>query len=191
VASGISLGSIGKIEVEFRGGVAANDTRLLGVAVLAGVLSGHTVEAVNLVNAPQMAEDRGIEISETNSSESGDFTDLIRVTIGSGDEMVSVGGTTVGPRQIPHLVSLWDEDFYLPFEPHMAVLRYSDRPGMIGTVGTVFGDAGVNIGSAAVGAESDGERAVMVVTADAPLGEETISGITALDGFIAGYALEL
>ena len=146
---------------------------------------------MNLVNAPQMAEDRGIEVSETNSPESGDFTDLIRVTIGSDEDRVSVGGTTVGPREIPHLVSLWDEDFYLPFEPHMAVFRYSDRPGMIGTVGTKLGDAGVNIGSAAVGAEADGERAVMVVTADAPLGEETISGITDLDGFMAGYALEL
>jgi D-3-phosphoglycerate dehydrogenase len=191
VASGISGGPIGRIEVEFRGGVAANDTRLLGVAVLAGILSGHTEEAVNLVNAPQMAEERGIEISETNSSESGDFTDLIKVTIGSGSDSVSVGGTTVGPRGIPHLVSLWDEDFYLPFEPHMAVFRYSDRPGMIGTVGTVLGDAGVNIGSAAVGAESDGESAVMVVTADAPLGDETVVGITELDGFVSGFALEL
>lgn len=104
---------------------------------------------------------------------------------------MSVGGTVAGPNQQPHLASVWEEEFFVPFEPFMAIFRYSDRPGMIGTVGRVIGDAGINIGSAAVGAESDGERAVMVLTLDAPPAEETMAEILSLDGFAEGSALKL
>ncbi len=82
-------------------------------------------------------------------------------------EEVEVAGTGVGPRNEPYLVSVWGESFYLPFAEHIAVFRYADRPGMIGRVGTMFGEEGVNIVSAAVGAEEDGERAVMALTTDA------------------------
>lgn len=191
VAAGLVGGPLGRVEVEFRGGVASNDTRLLGLAVLAGLLSGHTEQQVNLVNAAQLAEERGIEIAETSEAESGDFTDLVTVTVGDGDDRVTVGGTVAGPNQQPHLASVWDEEFFVPFEPFMAIFRYSDRPGMIGTVGRVIGDAGINIGSAAVGAESDGERAVMVLTLDAPPAEETMAEILSLDGFAEGSALKL
>ena len=191
VAVGLVSGNIDKVEVEFLGGIANHDTRLLGIAVQAGLLSGHTEEEVNLVNAPQMAEDRGIEISETKVTTAEEFTDLVRVTIQSGDESVSVAGTTVGPRNVPYLVSIWDQSFYLPFAEHMAVFRYSDQPGMIGRVGSAFGDNGVNIGSAAVGAEADSDQAVMVVTSDGEVSPETIEAIKQLDGFAAGFSIEL
>ena len=80
---------------------------------------------------------------------------------------VEVAGTGVGPRNEPYLVSVWGEGFYLPFAEHLAVFRYADQPGMIGRVGTMFGEEGVNIVSAAVGAESGGEHAVMALTTDA------------------------
>jgi D-3-phosphoglycerate dehydrogenase len=191
VAVGLAGGTIDKVEVEFRGNIADNDTRLLGIAVQAGLLSGHTEEAVNLVNAPQMAEERGIEIITIKEPSAEEFTDLIRVTIQSGGETVSVGGTTVGPKNTPYLVSIWDQSFYVPFAEHMAVFRYSDQPGMIGRVGTAFGEQGVNIGSAAVGAESDSDKAVMVVTSDAEVQSETIEAIKQLDGFSEGYSIEL
>ncbi len=191
LAVGLTPGSIDRVEVEFRGGVADNDTRLLGIAVQAGLLSGHTEEAVNLVNAPQMAEERGIEVIEIQDATADEFTDLIRVTIQSGEEVVTVGGTTVGPKNVPYLVSIWDQSFYLPFADHMAVFRYADQPGMIGRVGSLFGEQGVNIGSAAVGAEAGGRKAVMVVTADAPVSAGTIETITETDGFSDGYSIEL
>jgi D-3-phosphoglycerate dehydrogenase len=191
VAAGLNPGIIDRVDADFRGSVAAHDTRLLTVAVQAGLLSGHTAEAVNLVNAPQMAEERGIEVNVSKEPGAEDFTDLIRVSIQSQGEAISVGGTTVGPKNIPYLVSIQGQSFYLPFASHMAVFRYSDRPGMIGRVGSVFGEQGVNIGSAAVGAESDSDQAVMVVTSDAPVSAETITAITDIDGFSAGYAIEL
>jgi D-3-phosphoglycerate dehydrogenase len=191
LAQGLGDGSVERVEAEFRGRIASHDTRLLGIAVLVGVLSGHTEEPVNLVNAPQMAEERGIELVETSESAGGDFTELVTVRLGSGDDAVEVSGTGVGPRNEPYLVSVWGESFYLPFAEHLAIFRYADRPGMIGRVGTVFGEQAVNIVSAAVGAESDEEQAVMALTTDAPVRDETIAAILELDGFSVGRSIDL
>ena len=191
LAQGLGDGSVERVTAEFRGRIASHDTRLLGIAVLVGILSGHTEEPVNLVNAPQMAEERGIELVETNESAAGDFTELVTVRLGSGEQEVEVSGTGVGPRNEPYLVSVWGESFYLPFAEHLAVFRYADRPGMIGRVGTMFGEEGVNIISAAVGAEAGGERAVMALTTDAPVRAETIEKILELDGFSVGRSVDL
>jgi D-3-phosphoglycerate dehydrogenase len=89
------------------------------------------------------------------------------------------------------LVGIWRESFYLPLAEHLAVFRYADQPGMIGRVGTVFGEEGVNIISAAVGAEEDGEWAVMALTTDAPVRQETIAKILQLEGFKVGRSVDL
>jgi D-3-phosphoglycerate dehydrogenase len=191
LAQGLGGGSIDRVAVEFRGRIADHDTRLLGIAVLVGILSGHTEEPVNLVNAPQMAEGRGIELVETKDSSAEDFTELVTVRLRSGEEEVEVAGTGVGPRNVPYLVSAWGESFYLPFAEHLTVFRYADRPGMIGRVGTMFGEESVNIISAAVGAEPGGESAVMALTTDAPVREETIEKILQLDGFLVGSSVDL
>jgi D-3-phosphoglycerate dehydrogenase / 2-oxoglutarate reductase len=191
LAEGLAEDSVDRVSAEFRGRLAAHDTRLLGIAVLVGILSGHTEEPVNLVNAPQMAEERGIELVETKDSAAEDFTELITIRLHSGEEEVEVAGTGVGPRNEPYLVSVWGESFYLPFADHLAVFRYADRPGMIGRVGTMFGEEGVNIVSAAVGAAEDGERAVMALTTDAPVHDETIAKILELDGFSVGRSVDL
>lgn len=191
IAQGLGGGSVDRVTAEFRGRIASHDTRLLGIAVLVGILSGNTEEPVNLVNAPQMAEERGIELVETKDSSAEDFTELVTVRLRSGGEEVEVAGTSVGPRNEPYLVSVWGEGFYLPFAEHIAVFRYADRPGMIGRIGTMFGEEGVNIISAAVGAEAGGERAVIALTTDAPVREETIEKILQLDGFSVGRSVDL
>ncbi len=191
LAQGLGDGSVDRVSAEFRGRIASHDTRLLGIAVLVGILSGHTEEPVNLVNAPHMAEDRGIELIETNDASAEDFTELVTVRLRSGEEEVEVAGTSVGPRNEPYLVSAWGEGFYLPFAEHISVFRYADRPGMIGLVGTMLGEEGVNIVSAAVGAERGGGNAVMTLTTDAPVRSETIAKIVSLDGFSLGRSVDL
>ena len=191
LAQGLGNGTIGSVRVECRGRLAEHDTHILGIAVLSGILRGHTEEPVNLVNAAQLADERGIELIETRDSVSEDFTELVTVTIETGDETVEVAGTGVGPRNVPHLVRLWGDDFYLPFADHLAVFRYTDQPGMIGRVGTVFGEQGVNIISAAVGAEPEGDTAVMALTTDDAVRQETIDSILELDGFEVGRAVSL
>jgi D-3-phosphoglycerate dehydrogenase / 2-oxoglutarate reductase len=192
LAQGLNQGSVDCVTAEFRGRLASYDTRLLGIAVLAGILSGNTETPVNLVNAPQMAEERGIELIETKDSIDSDFTELVTVRIGNGDDAVEVAGTGVGPKHEPYLVSAWGESFYLPFAEHITVFRYADQPGMIGRVGTAFGEEGVNIVSAAVGAEGGGgDGAVMALTTDAAVRPEALETILGLDGFSVGRSVDL
>ena len=145
--------------------------------MIQGALQGRTEEQVNLVNAPTMAQQRGIVVEEKTVSEAQDFNELIRVTVEAGDERVAVAGTGIGPNRVPHLVEVQGRRLTIELEPYVTVFRYQDLPGMIGRVGTIFGAHGINISSAAVGhvarrARRDGRRrgrrlAAMVVTTDA------------------------
>ncbi|HEX6116558.1 MAG TPA: phosphoglycerate dehydrogenase [Solirubrobacterales bacterium] len=191
LATGLAGGAAGRVEVEVRGRITDHDTRLLGISVLVGILSGHTEVPVNLVNAPAMAEERGIELVEVTESASEDFTELIAVRVPGNGGLVEVAGTGVGPRNVPYLVGVWGQSFYMPFADHLAVFRYADQPGMIGRVGTAFGQHGVNIVSAAVGAESSSDEAVMALTTDAPVPDDVVAEIAGGDGFAEGYAVDL
>ena len=191
LAQGLGDGSPDRVQVEIRGRIADHDTRLLGIAVLVGILSGHTEEPVNLVNAPTVADERGIDLVEVKDAASEDFNELISVRIGDGPHAVEVAGTGVGPRNVPYLVRVWGQGFYMPFADHLAIFRYADQPGMIGRVGNAFGEHGVNIVSAAVGA-TDGEReAVMALTTDAPVPPSVIEEIAAQDGFFDGRGVDV
>jgi D-3-phosphoglycerate dehydrogenase len=154
------------------------------------VLAGHTEEDVNFVNAPSMAEERGIEVDETKRSSSGDYNELVTVAVSGGANRVEVAGTGFGPKNLPHLVSVYGQTFNITVAPHFAFFRYADQPGMIGRVGSIFGEAGVNIASAAVGAEA-GAEAVMAVTADKPVPQDLVDQIVATDGFHEGHAVSL
>jgi D-3-phosphoglycerate dehydrogenase / 2-oxoglutarate reductase len=191
--------SVERVDVEYFGRIAERDTRLLTLAVLQGVLAGHCEEDVNLVNAPTLAEERGIGVSERKDTVARDFTDLVRITIVTGDERYRVVGTTLGRRHRPHLLEAWGQRFNLQLDEgaHLALFRYYDLPGMMGRVGTVLGQRGVNISSAAVGRQppgDDGRRnevAVMVVTTDSPVPRDVVAEIARSDGFLAGRAVSL
>jgi D-3-phosphoglycerate dehydrogenase len=199
VAMGLAeSSSVDRVELEYLGRIAERDTRLLTLSVLNGLLAGHTDEEVNLVNAPTLAEERGIQLSERKEQIARDFTDLVRVTVVAGGERSRVVGTTLGQRHRPHLLEAWGQRFNIQMdEGHLALFHYQDVPGMIGRVGTAFGAHGVNISSAAVGREPPGydetkrDLAVMAVTTDEPVPPEVIAEIVAMDGFIAGRSVAL
>ncbi len=188
--------SVDGLEVEYLGRVAERDTRFLTVQVLKGALAGHTEEQVNDVNAPTLAEERGIVVAETKRASARDFTDLVRVTVVSGGgERTRVVGTVLGRRDRPHLLEAWGSRFNVQLEQNLAIFRYEDRPGMLGRVGVALGEAGVNIVSAAVGRRPDDNggdgQATMVVTADAAVPQEVVDAIAASDGFAAGRTVSL
>jgi D-3-phosphoglycerate dehydrogenase len=189
--------SVDRIEVEFLGRIAERDTRLLSTSVLLGVLQGHTEEELNEVNAPSIAEERGIELAETKRTTAHDFTDLVRVTVVAGERRERVVGTVLGRRDRPHLLEAWGQRFNVQIEDNFAFFRYSDVPGMIGRVGTAFGAHGINISSMAVGRQPESEQAgsgalaAMAVTADRPVPREVIDEIIASDGFVEGRAISL
>jgi D-3-phosphoglycerate dehydrogenase len=133
-------------------------------------------------------------VAETRRSEARDFSDLVRVTVVSASERTRVVGTVLGSRHRPHLLEAWGSRFNVQLEPHLALFRYSDQPGMLGRVGTMLGDAGVNIVSAAVGwkpEEDTTDDAVMVVTTDAAIAPDVVDGIVATGGFLAGRTVSL
>ncbi len=190
--------SVERIEAAFMGRIADFDTRLLTLAVIGGALQGRTEEQVNPVNAPSIAEERGIVVEEKSVSEAQDFNELIRVTVIAGDQRVAVAGTGIGPKQDPHLVEVQGRRLTIELAPHVTVFRYEDLPGMIGRVGTIFGAHGINISSAAIGhtpdgAEDDGGQrlAAMVVTTDAAVPDEVVDEIVASEGFVNGWAVDL
>jgi D-3-phosphoglycerate dehydrogenase len=189
--------SVDRVHTEFLGRIAERDTRLLGIEVLIGVLRGHTEEEANEVNAPTMAEERGIEIEETKRTVVRDYTDLVRVRVTSGEESVRVVGTLIGRRNHPHLLEAWGQRFDVQLEDHITIFRYRDLPGMLGRVGTTFGQHGINIVSAAVGRQpgdaqtGEGRLAAMIITTDAAVPREIVAEIVASDGFEAGRAVSL
>jgi D-3-phosphoglycerate dehydrogenase len=191
--------SVERIEAAFLGRIAEFDTRLLGLAVIVGALQGRTEEQVNLVNAPTMAQQRGIVFEEKAVSEAEDFNELIRVTVIAGDERVAVAGTGMGPNQLAHLVEVQGRRLTIELAPYVTVFRYEDLPGMVGLVGTIFGKHGINISSAAVGhtpdggqGAGDGQRlAAMVVTTDARVPDEVVQEIVAAEGFQQGWSVDL
>ncbi len=187
--------SVDRVEIEYLGRLADGDTRLLTLSVLDGLLAGHTEEEVNLVNAPALAEERGIEVAELRESRARDFTDLVRVTVVSGGERVRVAGTTLGQLHRPHLLEAWGHRFNLQMdEGHLTLLRYRDVPGMVGRVGMELGERGVNISAAAVGRDPGDTRsdlAVMAVVTDVPPPADVVEGIVASDGFLAGRTVAL
>jgi D-3-phosphoglycerate dehydrogenase len=186
--------SVDRVGVEHLGRIAERDTRPLTTAALLGVLAGHTEEEANAVNAPFLAEERGIELAETKSPSARDFTDLVRVTVFSGGASTRVVGTVLGRKDRPHLLEAWGQRFNLQIEKHLAIFKYRDVPGMIGRVGTTFGDKQINIASAAVGytpEDADGSLAVMVVTTSDPVPQAVIDELVAQDEFVAGRAVSL
>jgi D-3-phosphoglycerate dehydrogenase len=188
--------SVDRVEVEHLGGIAERDTRSLTTEALLGVLSGHTEEEANAVNAPLLAEERGIEVSETRNPHARDFTDLLRVTVVSGSERNRVVGTVLGHRHRPHLLEAWDQRFNLQLEAQLAIFKYRDVPGMIGRVGTAVGNAGVNIASAAVGytppdGDDDDDCAVMVVTTNSPVPQPVIDELLGQEEFLLGRSITL
>jgi D-3-phosphoglycerate dehydrogenase / 2-oxoglutarate reductase len=189
--------SIDRVRVEFLGRIAERDTRLLSIHALIGVLSGHVEEEVGVVNAPVIAEQRGIELVETKSSTAYDYSDLVRVSIDSGQTSVRVAGTLHGSRHRPHLLEVWGQRFDVQLENQITVLRYRDVPGMIGRVGTCFGEHAINIVSAAAGRDPDDSSPdqarlqVLVVTTDAPVPHHVLEQIVAGDGFEAGRTVTL
>jgi D-3-phosphoglycerate dehydrogenase / 2-oxoglutarate reductase len=181
--------SVDRVEVECLGRIAERDTRPLATAVLRGLLE-RTEEDVNDVNAPAIAQERGIVVTRTDRREARDFADLVRVTVHAGERSERVVGTTLGRANRPHLLEAWGRRFNLQLDDHLALFRYEDVPGMVGRVGTAFGDARINIANMAVGF-GEGGHAVMVITSDGPAPQDLVDRIATSDGFADGRAVSL
>ncbi|MGH8884115.1 MAG: phosphoglycerate dehydrogenase [Egibacteraceae bacterium] len=180
-------GVTGQLTIEYRGKVAAQDTQAVTLSALKGLLTDVVHEPVTYVNAPLLADERGIKVTTLASTAARDYVSL--VCLRAGD--VSVAGTLVGPANRERLVHVWGFDIDMEPAEHMLFFRYMDRPGIVGTIGTKLGQAGVNIATMQVGRREAGGEAVIAMTVDSRVPPEVLPEITAAIGATAARAIDL
>ncbi len=179
LAMELAQGRVDELRLTYFGGLAQYDTRLLTVAALNGAFQGRSDQPVNYVNAPVIAAEHGVEVREERRRGSRDFTNLVRVEARAGGETVRVAGTTIGKDNRLWLVSALGFELDLELAPLLVFFRYDDVPGVIGRVGTMFGDAGINIANMAVSRTRRGDKALMALSIDQPAPEELLARLGA------------
>jgi D-3-phosphoglycerate dehydrogenase / 2-oxoglutarate reductase len=177
VAVALSGPGIEGLGFEYHGAIAEHDTRALTLYGLKGAFSAVVHEPVTFVNAPLLAEERGISVGESKSSQSLDYVNLVEVRAQAEGETISVGGVLVGKRDNERLVRIFGYDLDMAFSPIMAFFRYMDRPGIIGIVGSILGEAGINIAAMQVARKAEGGEALMGLAVDSPIPEDLLDDI--------------
>ncbi len=166
-----------RIELTYYGNLSDYDTRLLTAAALNGAFQGRFDQPVNYVNAPLLVEERGIEVVEQRRRASRDFTNLVRVGVTADGDELHVAGTTIGRENRNWLVSALGFELEMELAPLLVFFRYDDVPGVIGRVGTLFGEAGVNIANMAVSRTRRGGKALMALSIDGEAPQELVERI--------------
>lgn len=189
--TGLAGGAPATLEVAYEGALADYDCRVLTLSILRGVLAPVVDEPVTFVNAPQLADQRGIAVREVKSSSARDYVNLISVRGDASGRATHVAGTLYGKHDAPRIVGLDDHIVDLPPSSHMLVVRNADVPGMIGTVGTILGRAGVNIADMDVGRSPSGEAAMMAIATSEPVPAAVVDEVRRERGVLDAKAIEL
>ncbi|MGH2704682.1 MAG: phosphoglycerate dehydrogenase [Actinomycetota bacterium] len=179
VLTGIAGAGISAVHFEYHGSVAEHDCRILTLAGLRGLFGAIVHEPVTFVNAPLIAAERGIQVKETTSSISRDYVNLVVIHTESDRESVAVGGTLVGKRDQERIVRVYDYEIEMAPERYMCFIRYRDRPGIIGKVGSILGSENVNVASMLVGRQTIGGEALMALTVDSKIPGSMLERIVA------------
>ncbi|MGZ4615457.1 MAG: phosphoglycerate dehydrogenase [Actinomycetes bacterium] len=181
-----------QLDIEVRGEIASQDVRVLELAVLKGLFADVVEDAVSYVNAPVLANDRGVGVRLTTDPESPDYRNLVTVrgTMADGTQ-VSLSGTLSGTRHVEKLVEIDGFDIEVVLSEHMAVFRYEDRPGIVGTVGRILGEASVNIAGMQVSRDSKGGHALVAMTVDSVIPHGTLEEIVTAIGAATARQVDL
>jgi D-3-phosphoglycerate dehydrogenase / 2-oxoglutarate reductase len=178
--------------VEVRGKLAEFDVSVVPLAVLRGMFADVVEEQVTYVNAPLLAEQRGLEMSLTSDLESPTYRNLITVRGAMVDgTAVTVSGTLYGKNQIPRLTEVVGFEIDLEASGYLLFFTYIDRPGVVGAVGAALGQAGVNIAGAQVSRTTRGGEALMAVTVDSHVPADLLGEIAATIGAREARAADL
>lgn len=168
------------INIEYKGEIAGFDTRILTLSAIKGVFSAGTNEPVSYVNAPQLAAERGVEITETTSSTPKDYISSVSLITAEH----SISGTVTGPQNQPRIVEVDGHSVEIPPSKFMLVVKNDDRPGKIGLVGSLLGEAGISISSMGVSPTSTGGTALMVISTDKEVPREMLTQLEASEGIL-------
>ena len=178
LAAGLADGGVRSIVASYLGRVAEHDTRVLTLAILKGILGRSVNEPVSFVNAPLLARDRGLTVSEMRSTGSQDYVSQISLRAQTESETeVEVAGTLLGKKNAERVIQVWDFEVEIEPAPHMLFFVYEDRPGIIGRVGTILGEHDINIATMEVGRKAAGGDALMGLTVDSPVPPDVLQTV--------------
>ena len=183
-------GSIDAVEIHYSGEVADKPLPSLTTFCLIGMLEVILGQQVNFVNAPVIVKERGIKVTETCTSSIKNYTNHVTVTVFSGDQSYTVAGTVLNGDEL-HIVQIGGYTIDVTPSRYMAVTTHRDNPGVVGRVGTILGNANINIAGMQVGRQFIGGQAVMVIQVDEPIPEAVLRELCSLDTLAAGHFVEL
>ncbi|MBS27699.1 MAG: phosphoglycerate dehydrogenase [Alphaproteobacteria bacterium] len=175
------------VTIEYEGHAAELNTKPLSAAALKGLLSP-LLDSVNMVNAPVMAQERGIEVSEVRTAREGDYQTLVRMTVVTDNQTRSVAGTLFGGDR-PRIVDVKGVPMEAGLGAHMLYVTNEDKPGLIGRLGTVLGDAGLNIATFQLGRAGSGGDAIALVEVDQEVPAAVLAEVAALPNVVQAKAL--
>jgi D-3-phosphoglycerate dehydrogenase len=181
VFAGLARNSpITSVDVEIRGELVDYDVSVLKLAALKGIFTNIVSENVSYVNAPLLAEQRGIEVRLLTDATSEDYHNVLtlRGALADGSQ-VSVSGTLTGPKQIEKIVGINGYDVEVPLAEHLIVMVYDDRPGIVAVYGREFGEAGINIAGMQIARTTAGGTALSVLTVDSPVPDGILETVRA------------
>ncbi len=192
IFTALATGVAAQLDVEVRGEITAHDVKVLELAALKGVFSDVVEDQVTYVNAPVLAQERGLEVRLTTDPDSPDYRNLVtlRGTLADGTQ-VSVSGTLIGPKQVEKVVEVDGFDIEIVPTEHMVFLRYEDRPGVVGVVGRILGDAGINIAGMQVSRDAKGGHALVAMTVDSAVPQDVVDAIVSEVGAESGRTVDI
>ena len=183
VFSGLAQSPVLSVDVEVRGEIVEFDVSVLKLAALKGIFTNIVSESVSYVNAPLLAEQRGLDVRLITDAESSDYRNVLtlRGALSDGSQ-ISVSGTLTGTKQIEKIVEINGYDVEVPIADHLIVMIYTDRPGIVAVYGREFGEAGINIAGMQISRREAGGQALSVLTVDSPVPEGLLDAVrTAID----------
>ncbi len=175
------------VSIEYEGDVAALNVKPLSQVALMGVLRPQLV-SVNMVNAPVIARERGVEMAEVKHERAGDYHSMIRLTVTTEKYTRAVTGTLFGGKH-PRIVDIKGIEIEAEFAPHMLYITNDDKPGFIGRLGTILGENKVNIATFHLGRDKPGGSAIALVQVDQPISSELLGKIAAVEGVVQAKVL--
>jgi D-3-phosphoglycerate dehydrogenase len=168
-----------RVKLEYEGEAAELNTKPLTQIALMGFLRPMLAEGVNMVNAPLVARERNIEVTESKHSRAGDYQTLLRFTVETDRRERGLAGTLFGGRK-PRLVEVKGIAVEAELSPHMLYITNLDKPGFIGAVGKIFGDAGINIATFHLGRADAGGEAIALLGLDSAVPAHLLETVRAL-----------
>jgi len=175
------------VTIEYEGHVATLNTRPLTAIALAGLL-GPALDSVNLVNAPVIARERNVQVSEIKHDRDGDYQTLIRLSVTTDRRTRDVAGTLFGGDK-PRLVEIKGIRVEAELGRHMLYVTNEDKPGFIGRLGSVLGEARVNIATFHLGRAAPGADAIALIEVDQALDDALLARVRAIPGVVQAEAL--